>query len=410
MIMAQENGRKTIGAPDKLFGVSSKAKARIAEKGKENVIDSTIGVFLDDSGKLVVLESVMECIRRLQPEDYAAYAPILGLPEYREAVKKAVFMDELPEGVFVESYYTPGGTGAIRNAVSAYTRPGDKILVSDWHWNPYNLIASEIGRTVDTYPLFDESDRFDCEAFEEALTSVLKEQDQTLVIVNTPAHNPTGYTFTETDWDRLLAVVGKFENKKIALLVDIAYLDFSGDGKAYRFFLKKLAKSPAHVLPLISFSASKGYTMYGMRCGALLCMAQNEETAKEFLDVMSVECRASWSNGNRAAMKVLANILSDEKLMEKVSREREDYLQILKRRGSVFMEEAEKAGLKTCPYDSGFFITIPCGEPEAAGERLQDMDIFVIPMGRGLRVSVASNTEEECRRMPAKIKEAIGKA
>lgn len=74
------------------------------------------------------------------------------------------------------------------------------------------------------------------------------------------------------------------------------------------------------------------------------------------------------------------------------------------------MEEAEKAGLKTCPYDSGFFITIPCGEPEAAGERLQDMDIFVIPMGRGLRVSVASNTEEECRRMPAKIKEAIGKA
>ena len=410
MIMAQENGRKTIGAPDKLFGVSSKAKARIAEKGKENVIDSTIGVFLDDSGKLVVLESVMECIRRLQPEDYAAYAPILGLPEYRDAVKKAVFIDELPEGVFVESCYTPGGTGAIRNAVSAYTRPGDKILVSDWHWNPYNLIASEIGRTVDTYPLFDESDRFDCEAFEEALTSVLKEQDQTLVIVNTPAHNPTGYTFTETDWDRLLAVVGKFENKKIALLVDIAYLDFSGDGKAYRFFLKKLAKSPAHVLPLISFSASKGYTMYGMRCGALLCMAQNEETAKEFLDVMSVECRASWSNGNRAAMKVLANILSDEKLMEKVSREREDYLQILKRRGSVFMEEAEKAGLKTCPYDSGFFITIPCGEPEAAGERLQDMNIFVIPMGRGLRVSVASNTEEECRRMPAKIKEAIGKA
>lgn len=410
MIMAQENGRKTIGAPDKLFGVSSKAKARIAEKGKENVIDSTIGVFLDDSGKLVVLESVMECIRRLQPEDYAAYAPILGLPEYREAVKKAVFMDELPQGVFVESCYTPGGTGAIRNAVSAYTRPGDKILVSDWHWNPYNLIASEIGRTVDTYPLFDESDRFNCEAFEEALTSVLKEQDQTLVIVNTPAHNPTGYTFTETDWDRLLAVMDKFENKKIALLVDIAYLDFSGDGKVYRFFLKKLAKSPAHVLPLISFSASKGYTMYGMRCGALLCMAQTEETAKEFLDVMSVECRASWSNGNRAAMKVLANILSDENLMKKVSREREDYLQILKTRGSVFMEEAEKAGLKTCPYDSGFFITIPCGEPEAAGERLQDMDIFVIPMGRGLRVSVASNTEEECRRMPAKIKEAIQKA
>lgn len=410
MIMAYENGRKTIGAPDKLFGVSSKAKARIAEKGKENVIDSTIGVLLNDEGKLVVLESVMECIRALQPEDYAAYAPILGLPEYREAVKKAVFMDEMPEGVFVESCYTPGGTGAIRNAVSAYTKPGDKILVSDWHWNPYNLIASEIGRKVSTYPLFSDEDCFNGAAFETALTGILEEQDQTLVIVNTPAHNPTGYTFTESDWNQLLTILSKFENKRIALLVDIAYLDFSGDAKEYRFFLKKLAKVPGHILPLIGFSASKGYTMYGMRCGALLCMAQTAEVAKEFADVMSVECRASWSNGNRAAMKVLANILSDEKLMAKVAEEREHYLKILRKRGSVFMEEAEKAGLKACPYDSGFFITIPCDKPEAAGELLQGMDIFAIPMGRGLRVSVASNTEEECRIMPAKIKEAITNA
>jgi len=405
--MAYENGRTTIGAPDKLFGVSSKAKARIAEKGKENVIDSTIGVLLNDEGKLVVLESVMECIRALQPEDYAAYAPILGLPEYREAVKKAVFMDEMPEGVFVESCYTPGGTGAIRNAVSAYTKPGDKILVSDWHWNPYNLVASEIGRKVATYPLFSDEDAFNGAAFEAALTGILEEQDETLVIVNTPAHNPTGYTFTESDWDQLLTILAKFENKKIALLVDIAYLDFSGDAKEYRFFLKKLANVPEHVLPLIGFSASKGYTMYGMRCGALLCMAQSAEVAKEFVDVMSVECRASWSNGNRAAMKVLANILSDEKLMAKVAEEREHYLQILRKRGSVFMEEAEKAGLKACPYDSGFFITIPCDKPEAAGELLQAMDIFAIPMGRGIRVSVASNTEEECAIMPAKIKEAI---
>ena len=92
MIIARQNGRTTIGAPDKLFGVSSKAKARIAEIGKENVIDSTIGVLLNDDGKLVVLESVMEAIGQLSPEDYAAYAPITGTPAYQEAVTKAVFL------------------------------------------------------------------------------------------------------------------------------------------------------------------------------------------------------------------------------------------------------------------------------------------------------------------------------
>lgn len=407
MIIAQQNGRKTIGAPDKLFGVSSKAKERIAEIGRENVIDSTIGVLLDDSGKLVVLESVMDCIRSLEPEDYAAYAPIAGLPAYLAAVKEAVFLGEIPSGVFVESCYTPGGTGAIRNAVSAYTVPGDKILTSDWHWNPYNLIASELGRSVEAYQLFDEADKFNAPAFETALTEVLAGQDETLIIVNTPAHNPTGYTFTEGDWDALLSIVKKFPEKKIALLVDIAYLDFAGDPKEYRFFLPKLAGLPENILPLIAFSASKGYTMYGMRCGALLCMAPSAEIAKEFADVMSVECRASWSNGNRAAMTVLANIFADKALRDKVDAERTRWMKALAERGQAFMDAAAEAGLTACPYDSGFFITIPCDHAEEAGKRLQDFNIFAIPMGRGIRVSVASNTVEECKHMPARIKQAI---
>ena len=59
------NGRTTIGKPDKLFGVNALAKERIAEIGKENVINSTIGVLLDDNGKLVVLSSVMDALHTL---------------------------------------------------------------------------------------------------------------------------------------------------------------------------------------------------------------------------------------------------------------------------------------------------------------------------------------------------------
>ncbi len=407
MIIAQQNGRTTIGAPDKLFGVSSRAKERIAQIGKENVIDSTIGVLLNDEGKLVVLDSVMEAIRALAPEDYAAYAPILGTPAYLESVKKAVFLDEMPENTYVEACYTPGGTGAIRNAISGYTKPGDKILTSDWHWNPYNLVAKELGREVATYTLFDENNKFNAPSFKEKLDDILSAQDEVVIIINTPAHNPTGYTFTEEDWNQVLEAVSAYSDKKIALVVDIAYLDFSGDAKEYRFFLKKLTGLPQNILPLIAFSASKGYTMYGMRCGALLCMAPTAEIAKEFKDVMSVECRASWSNGNRTAMTVLASILQNQELKQKVDEERESYLRILRERGEVFMAEAEKAGLKTCPYDSGFFVTIPCANPEKVGETLQSFNIFTIPLGPGVRVSVASNTVEECRKMPAKIKEAI---
>lgn len=406
MIFAQQNGRKSIGAPDKLFGVSQKAKERIAEIGKENVINSTIGVLLGDDGKLTVLDSVTQCIRRLSPEDYAAYAPILGTPQYIEAVKKAVFLDEMPQA-FVEACYTPGGTGAIRNAVSAYTKPGEKVLTSDWHWSPYKIIAGEIGREITTYRLFDNHDKFNRKSFEQSLTELTKSQDQVLVIVNTPAHNPTGYTFTSEDWDNLISVVKTFEDKRIVVLVDIAYLDFAGDPKEYRSFFKKLENPPANMLPLIAFSASKGYTMYGMRLGALLCMAPDETIAKEFKDVMSVECRGSWSNGNRAAMTVLADIMEDEKLFGSVVEERNRHMEILKKRGAAFMEEASREGLKVCPYDSGFFVTIPCENAEEVSAQLQKNNVFAITLGPGIRVSVASNTEKECRAMPSAIKKAM---
>ena len=406
MNFAIENGRGGIGAPDKLFGVSARAKERIAQIGKENVIDSTIGVLLDDDGKLAVLDSVDKCVRALTPDDYAPYAPILGTEEYISAVKKAVFMDSMPDTP-VEACYTPGGTGAIRNAISAYTKPGDKVLTSDWHWSPYKTISEEIGRKLTTYTLFDENNRFNSASFKEELEAVLKDQCQVLVIINTPAHNPTGYTFSLEDWDQVLNVCAAQAPAKIVILTDIAYMDFAGDAAENRRFLKKLETAPSNVLPLIAFSGSKGYNMYGMRCGALICMAPDEETAKEFKDVMRIECRGSWSNGNRAAMSVIAGIFSDRELFENVKKERDHYMDMLAKRGRAFMERAKAEGLSVCPYCAGFFVTIPCENAEKAGFELQKHNIFTIPIGKGIRVSVASNTEEECRIMPAEIKAAI---
>ena len=154
-ILAKQNGR-TIPLEDKIFGISSRAKAMIAEKGADKVINATIGSLLDDEGKLVVLSSVVDTMKTLNPVDFADYAPIGGTPQFREAVKKAAFGSFQPS-CFTEAVATPGGTGAIRNTISNYSRMGDKILTSDWHWAPYNTIAGELGRCIDTYPMFDEN-------------------------------------------------------------------------------------------------------------------------------------------------------------------------------------------------------------------------------------------------------------
>ena len=96
MIMAHENGRK-IPKEDKIFALNGRAKAMIADKGKEAVSNATIGALLDDDGNLMVLSSVLEAIKDLSPTDYAEYAPIGGIPAFKEAVKKAAFRGFKPD-------------------------------------------------------------------------------------------------------------------------------------------------------------------------------------------------------------------------------------------------------------------------------------------------------------------------
>ena len=151
MNFAIENGRGGIGAPDKLFGVSARAKERIAQIGKENVIDSTIGVLLDDDGKLAVLDSVDKCVKALTPDDYAPYAPILGTEEYISAVKKAVFMDSMPDTP-VEACYTPysrrsytGSTSPDKiAAVRSGTSLSEKISMEMCSWSVRAAVRSMI--------------------------------------------------------------------------------------------------------------------------------------------------------------------------------------------------------------------------------------------------------------------------
>ena len=406
-ILARKNNRN-IPREDKIFGISSRAKAAIAEKGKDNVISGTIGALLDDDGKLVVLQSVDEVFRSLKPVDYAEYAPIGGTQPFREAVKKAAFGSNVPEG-YIEAVATPGGTGSIRNVISNYSEPGDKVLTSDWHWAPYGTISGEIGRHIATFELFTEEGKFNADSFREASAALLAEQNSLVIILNTPAHNPTGYSLTDDDWDKVIDILTEEAKcgKAIALLVDSAYIDFAGDEDKYRSFMPGLARLPENVISIVAYSLSKTFTLYGARCGAMICVAKTPEIAEEFRRVAEYSSRGSWSNSAKIAQVILSRIYSDPELLDKVNQERKIYRDMLAARGKAFSEAAVECGLKIVPYDAGFFVSVPCDDPDGISRKLEERDVFLVPLAKGIRVSVASLPEETCRKLPAIIKEVM---
>lgn len=405
-IMAVQGGRN-IPKEDKIFGISRRANEMIAEKGKDAVVNATIGALLDDEGKLMVLSSVDETFKALKPEEYAAYAPIGGTPEFKEAAIRAALGKYQPKG-FTRAVATPGGTGAIRNTIANYSEPGDVVLTADWFWSPYGTIASEIGRSVETYEFFDGNRKYNVGALKAKAKEILARQDRLVIIINTPAHNPTGYALTNEDWRAVKDVLSEVpKEKKVALLVDAAYIDFAGDEDKYREFLPVLEELPENILPIIAYSMSKTFTLYGARTGAMICLAPTRELAEEFGRVNEFSSRASWSNCGRAGQSIIARIYADEELKEKVSEERGEIRDMLLRRGRAFEEEADKAGLEIVPFDAGFFVSVPCDNPDEVSAALEKEGIFLVPLAKGVRVSVASISEEKCRILPAKIKRVM---
>ena len=406
MIFASRQGRN-IPKEDKIFGINNRAKAMIAVEGKEKVVNATIGALLDDDGELIVLSSVNDVFKNLSPKEFAEYAPISGTPEFKKAVKQDALRGYEPKG-FVEASATPGGTGAIRNTIANYTDRGDSVLVADWYWSPYGTIAAEQGRKVETFAFFNDERKFNAEDFKIKAESLLSRQQRLVIILNTPAHNPTGYSLTTEDWNNVKTVLEALPaEKKITLLVDVAYIDFAGDEEEYRSFLPILEDMPENVLTLISHSLSKAYTLYGMRCGALICLAKTEEIAEEFKRVCEFSSRASWSNCARAPQVILSKIYSDPELKAKVFEERQGYREMLLRRGRAFEKAAADCGLEMVPFDAGFFASIPCSNPDEVAARLEKEGIFLVPLAKGLRVSVASVSEEVCRMLPARILAAM---
>ncbi len=404
--MAAYNGRN-IPKEDKVFAASGRAKAMIAERGKDAVVNATIGSMLDDNGNLMVMRSVEKVVKQLEPAEYSEYAPIAGTAGFKKAIMKAAFCDYVPKS-FTGVVATPGGTGAIRNTISNYSCPGDKVLTHNWHWAPYTNIVGEMGRSLERFDMFDEAGNFNTADFEYKVGKLLKNQEHLVIILNTPANNPTGYSLTLQDWYKVKAVLDKVDmEKRVALLCDVAYIDFAGEDSETREFLQVIDNLRANILPIVAYSASKSFFHYGFRCAAMICLANNPDVAEEFERVCTFSSRASWSNSPRAPQNVIEKIYNDPELLNEVLEERKAARETLLARGRTFDEEAGKVGLEIVPFMAGFFVTIPCKDPDALCQALEKKGVFLIAINGGARVSIASIPESDCKKLPAIIKETL---
>lgn len=389
MAATHARGKK---AKDNIFVMNARAQEDAKLNGKENVLNGTLGSIMDEQGNIVFLKAVEKEYLNLPRNEYVAYAPIAGLPEFLEAAKSECFGESRPDA-FLSAVATAGGTGGVHHLVHNYTNPEDIVLTADWYWGAYEQICGDNHRHLETYPLFDAELKFNFEGFKAKVLEVAAKQENVVTIFNTPGNNPTGFSLTDEDWDKVIAftkeLVANGKNKFI-IACDVAYIDYSGEKQTVRRFLKKFSQLPKEIFVVVCYSLSKGFTLYGQRVGAMIGITSDADVDAEFKEINALTSRATWSNICRPAMRTMANIVSDPAKLAAHETERAEYCELIQERARIFTEEAKELGLPCLPYCGGFFLTIPTEHAKEIVEELTKEHVYVIPLKHGVRIAACS--------------------
>ena len=276
---------------------------------REDKIDLGVGVYKDPTGNTPVMRAVKEAEARiLKDQRTKAYTGLAGDPDFAAAMRDLVLSDAVPADR-VAAVATPGGTGAIRQALELirHAAPDATVWLSNPTWPNHPSIVAYLGLPTRDYRYFDaDTGEVDFDGLTEDLNAV-KRGD--VVLLHGCCHNPTGANLTAEQWDKVIA---QLQDKGAVPLIDIAYQGF-GDGlDADAQATRKVAAAFDNVL--IAASCSKNFGVYRERTGILMAVARDAAEAKRAQGTFNWLNRQNYSFPPDHGARVVSTILMDPAL------------------------------------------------------------------------------------------------
>ena len=186
------------------------------------------------------------------------YTQVDGVPDLKEAIIKKFRNDnELsykPENILVST----GAKQTLYNLFQAILGDGDEVIIISPYWVSYPdmvLLADAKPVFVDTFQ--ENNFSLDLNAFSNAINEKTK-----LVIINSPS-NPTGITFTRSDYESIGAILENYPNVYVATDDMYEYIYWGEEP-----FVSFAQACPALFDRTITINGvSKSYAMTGWRIG-----------------------------------------------------------------------------------------------------------------------------------------------
>ena len=316
-----------------------------------NKVNLGQGVYVDDTGKVPVLE----CVRRVEAalNERAlprSYLPIDGLPAYNRLVQELVLGATHPAVVEKRTVTVQclGGTGALKVGADLLRRfdPRAEVWISDPSWENHQALFEYAGFKVNPYPYYDAATH-GCR-FDAMLGALDRLPARSIVVLHACCHNPTGVDLSQAQWQRVIEVVKK---RELVPYLDLAYQGF-GDGlEQDAFAVRRFAEAcPA---AFIATSFSKSLSLYGERIGALSVVTESPDEAARVLSQLKRVIRTNYSNPSTHGGQLAVSVLSDPQLRALWERELGEMRERIKLMRKLLVERIRE---HRADFDLGYMV------------------------------------------------------
>lgn len=272
-------------------------------------LDLGVGVYKNADGITPVMRAVKAAEHRLwETETTKTYTRLSGDPDFSDAMRDLVLGDAV-DPARVAAAATPGGTGAIRQALELIQgiSPDATVWTSAPTWPNHLAIMEHLGVKQRDYRYFEpETGGVDFDGMMADLKRVVAGD---VVLLHGCCHNPTGANLTGPEW-RIVA--DHLASTGAIPFIDIAYQGF-GDGlDADAAGTRLIAATCPEVL--IAASCSKNFGIYRERAGLLFGISADAGGTAAVQSTFSHLNRQAFSFPPDHGARVVTTILNDPAL------------------------------------------------------------------------------------------------
>ncbi|MCG8636956.1 MAG: aminotransferase class I/II-fold pyridoxal phosphate-dependent enzyme [Desulfobacterales bacterium] len=384
--------------------LSQSAEAKI----KADKINATIGIAKEGTSVLS-LSSVTRFITGIEPDNYLPYAPSYGIPDLRQQWKKDLYKKNPSLGD--QAVSLPVVTSGITHGVSVlsdmWVDKDDVIVLPDMMWGNYNMTFCVRNHAkIVHYKAYDDGlTQFNIDDFERVIREQAEKNDKIITVLNFP-HNPSGYTLSKTEADRVAAIlidIAQGGTNVVAACDDAYFGLFFEEETSKESLFAKIAGKAERLLAVKLDGATKEDYVWGFRTGFVtygISADTDIEGVYDALEKKTGGCiRGNISNASHLSQTILLKSMADENY-DSLKQEKFDLLKARALKMKEVLKDPKYAdGFDVYPFNSGYFMCIRLKDVNAEELRVHLLENYgtgLISIGdKNLRVAFSCLEEKD---------------